>query len=362
MVTTTAPSNYLSSGVTDLNRNYLWSKLTDAEQAKYTSSTSTTGTSGTSTSGTTTGTSGTSTTTSTGGKFVSVGTSAEMSGAAFTGRLDSRSATPSSSTLSGFSKLWASDALLQAQLSATTDTASKGGAVFVNFKSGTVADTARPYDGSSGNITGLGSLPRGKNSYGYFSTDPAMSATPFVQQMPNADGSVTETSWSESTGKTYNEWLKTAKSRYDEFEALVTKQQDGLSATFGSGQGLLGYDVNNNGIIDNETELFGFDKGLSLDGSATITSADKLSTQSLTFLTGGRLTGDPLDAAQTSDTSIYRRFMVLGSDGKSTSVLQSSIGYAAGIKEYVTAQSTLSFDSGTATVTAVAQKGFSVSA
>ena len=369
MVTTTAPANYLSKGVTDLNRNYLWSKLTDAEQGKYT--TPTAPAAGTTGGGTTpTGTTGTTTpTTTTVKKFVSMNSTTELSSTAFTNRLDSRSAAPSSTTLANFGKLWTSDALLQAQLTTSVDPADgqtkaiNGGAVFVSIKSGTVADSTRPYNGSTGDTTDPALLSRGKNPYGYFSTDPALSETPFVKQTTNPDGSVTEESWSDSTGKTYKEWLTTAKDRYSQFESLVTKQMDGLSATFGTEQGLLGYDVNNNGFIDSEKELFGFDKGLNLNGSATITSADKLSTESFTFLTGDRLTGDRLDSAQPEeDKAHYRRFMVMNADGSSTSLLQSQTGFAAGINQYVSVQSRLTFESGGATLTSVAQQGFSVTA
>lgn len=383
MVTSTPPASYLPSGVTDLNRTSLWNGLTAEQQAKYTSgssSTSSTSSSG-STSGTTSGT-----TSSTGKVFVSVGNTTQMSGAAFTNRTDTRSATPDADAVTGFSKLWTSDAALQAQLTAFTNpdtgvtSAVNGGAIFVKVRQGTAAEGARPYDGTAGQLLITDPrLQRGQNPYGYISTDPALAETPFVKMDVAPDGVVTQTAWSADTGKTYSEWLKGAKYAYDQYETLVGQQQTAVLKDFGgtASYGLLGFDVNNNGYIDNESELFGFDGGLNIDnmppGATDVTpktiieNGSKTATTNFTFLTNGHLTGDPLDTSQSPESraankEYYRRFMLLTGDGKSTSLLQSSIGYNNATGQYVAAQTQFSFTDTGATLTAVAQSGFKVTA
>ncbi|PWC37168.1 hypothetical protein [Azospirillum sp. TSO22-1] len=384
----TPPASYLSSGVTDLNRQSLWNALTAEQQAKYTNGSST-GTSGTSGSGSSTsGTSGTSGTTTSGGKvFVSQGTSTtQLSGAAFDNRTDARSAAPGSDVVTGFSKLWTSDAALQAQLTAFTDpdtgatSAVNGGAIFVKVRQGTSAAGERPYDGSAGELlVNDGRLQHGQNPYGFFSDDPALAETPFVKMDIDASGFVTKTPWSADTGKSYGEWLKNARYAYDQYETQVNQQQTAVLKDFGgtASVGLLGFDVNNNGYIDSEKELFGFDGGLNLDnmppGATEVTpmtiieNGSKTATTTFSFLTNGHLTGDPLDASQSEESraankEYYRRFMILTADGKSNSVLQSSIGYNATTGQYVTAQTQFSFTDTGATLTAVAQNGFKVTA
>ncbi|HYH39441.1 MAG TPA: hypothetical protein VD860_14555 [Azospirillum sp.] len=384
----TPPASYLPSGVTDLNRQSLWNSLTAEQQAKY-SSGSSTSTSGSSTSGSsTTGTTGTSGTTTSGGKvFVSQGSSTtQLSGAAFDNRTDTRSAAPDADVITGFSKLWTSDAALQAQLTAFTNpdtgatSAVNGGAIFVKVRQGTSAQGERPYDGSAGELlVNDGRLKHGQNPYGFFSDDPALAETPFVKMDIDASGFVTKTSWSADTGKTYAEWLKSAKYAYDQYETLINQQQTAVLKSFGgtASYGLLGFDVNNNGYIDSEKELFGFDGGLNLDnmppGATDVTpmtiveNGSKSATTTFTFLTNGRLTGDPLDASQSEESraankEYYRRFMILTADGKSNSVLQSSIGYSTATGQYVAAQTQFSFTDTGATLTAVAQNGFKVTA
>lgn len=374
MVTSTPPASYLAYGVTDLNRQSLWNAMTDEGRAKYSSaSTSTTGTSttgtsaGTSTTGTSSGTTS-STSTKPAKGFTSLSNPNALSTTAFDNRIDSRSSAVLKETRAAFSNLWGGDSLLQAQLTTKTDpdtgvsAPTNGGAIFVTYKLGSVATQTRPYDGKDGELS-LADSPRGKNPYGYYSTDPAMADTPFVQQVVGTDGSVKDVTYDPASGQKYSDWLKAAKNRYDQYETLVGDQMNKVMSSFGSigGQGLLGYDVNNNGYIDDESELFGFDNGLNVDGSSTIRLASG-ATQEFTFLTGNRLTGDPLDAEQETDRALYRRFMILGSDGNSTSVLQSNTGYNAGLGQYVSAQAMLTFDSGGARMTTVAQSGFQVTA
>ncbi|WP_431860737.1 hypothetical protein [Azospirillum sp.] len=385
----TPPAGYLPSGVTDLNRQSLWNSLTAEQQAKYSSGGSSTGTSGSSGSGgSTSGTTGSTGTTTSGGKvFVSQGNSTtQLSGAAFNNRTDARSAVPGSDVVTGFSKLWTSDSALQAQLTAFTDpdtgvtSAVNGGAIFVKVRQGASSAGERPYDGSAGELlVNDGRLQKGQNPYGFFSSDPALAETPFVKMDVDASGYVTKTSWSADTGKTYAEWLKNAKYAYDQYETLINQQQTAVLKDFGgtASYGLLGFDVNNNGYIDNESELFGFDGGLNIDnmppGATEVTpmtiieNGSKSATTSFTFLTNGHLTGDPLDTSQSEESraankEYYRRFMIVTADGKSNSVLQSSIGYNAATGQYVAAQTQFSFTDTGATLTAVAQNGFKVTA
>ncbi|HYG86607.1 MAG TPA: hypothetical protein VD978_10140 [Azospirillum sp.] len=361
-VSSTPPSTFLyGAGVTDLNRQTIWDSLDAATQSKYTSGTSNTSTSGSTGSTGSTGTSGgssTTTPTST-SKFSSLGSQTALNPASFDGRTDTtRSATPTNGTLTGFSKLWSGDAALQAQLSTTPP---KGGAIFVNIQKGTAADGTRPEDGRSGNIEN----GRGKNPYGYFDAD-----NNFVQIRRSLDGQETEVTYNPDSGIKREDWLKTAKREYDAYEALITKQMNAVTSSFGS-QGLLGYDVNNNGYIDNESELFGFDNGLDINGSAYIMQEDATKV-SFTFLSGAtpadgesetrRLTGDPLDPnGDSTQKENYRRFMVLTSSGESVSVLQSEIGYDEVTRSYVKAQTVLQFGASGATLTGIAQSGLTVS-
>jgi len=391
-MSSTPPASYLPAGVTDLNRQSLWNALTAEQKAKYSGGSSGTGgtggTSGTGTPTTSGSTSGTgTTTTAAGGKvFVSQGNTTQMSAAAFTNRTDARSQVPDADAVTGFSKLWTSDAALQAQLTAFTNpdtgvtSAVNGGAIFVKVRQGTASEGARPYSGSAGPLDDSDvRMKRGQNPYGYISTDPAMSETSFVKRTTAPDGTVTETAWSADTGKTYAEWVKGAKYAYDQYEQLISKQQEAVLKEFGgtASYGLLGFDVNNNGFIDSEKELFGFDGGLNLDnlppGATEVTpktiiaNGSKSATTEFTFLTNGKLTGDPFDTSVPEDEraanrEYYRRFMLVTGDGRSTSLLQSSIGYSNTTGQYVAAQTQFSFGASGATLTALAQNGFKVTA
>jgi hypothetical protein len=62
---------------------------------------------------------------------------------------------------------------------------------------------------------------------------------------------------------------------YDLFETFVTSLAKSISDRFGSSQALLGYDTNDNGFIDSENELFGFDgttAGPSLNTTGLVSS------------------------------------------------------------------------------------------
>lgn len=339
------PATYLPGGfVTDVNRQALWESLTDSQRASY-QSTSTTG------SGTTTGaTSGTGSTSSSTPTFKSLGSSTGVSSATFTGRTDARSVAPNSTILSGYGSLWDPTNLVSAQLA----TLANGGAIFVGVQAGTIANGDRPQDGTSGDLANI----RGQNPFGYFD------GTEFVKVL---NGTETRFSGNPTTDPSgYATWLSTARVRYDAYQSLVSTQITDMQSLFGKSlQGLLGFDVNNNGLIDNEAELFGFDAGLDIDGSASIkygTGASQ-TTASFTFLAAnGRLAGDPLDP-QTDTASLdeYRRFMVLTETGQSVAVLQSDIGYDPLTGSYVKAQTRLQLDAaGGASLTVVAQNGFTV--
>jgi hypothetical protein len=390
-----APTGFLVSfNVTDLNRQTIWDSLADADRAKFgaTTSTTTTGsTTGTTTSSTTTSTATTSTATTTAtatGGFVSLGSTTKLSSSAFTGLQNATySSTPTSATQAGYGKIWATTEDVQKQLTGT-----KGGAIFVDAKGGALADGMRPADGSKGFDP---TNARGFNPYGY--TDQTTSK--FVQLQQGADidgrpsylathfdddtGRVSQSTWCQNlvdgkweetgdttvaTGKTRANWEKSARVKYDQYQSLVSDQMIAATGKFDT-QSMLGYDVNNNGRIDDETELFGFDSGLDISGSANITDSVKdadgnTATKSFTFLANdGRLSGDPLDPNQTSSLNDYRRFMVLKQDGSSASVLQSEIGHSASVNQYVKSQTVLKFDTTahTATIYGVAQSGMSIS-
>ena len=339
------PPSYLPGGfVTEINRQALWDALTDAQRAQYTSTST-----GSSTSTGTSGGSGTSSgTTSTAPTFKSLGSSTTLSSAAFTGRTDARSAAPNNSILTGYSALWDPDNLITAQLA----TLANGGAIFVNVVAGSIADGDRPQDGANGNLANI----RGQNPFGFFD------AGEFVRVR---DG--VETRFAGGTAAVgYSEWLATARVAYDAYNSLVSSQITEVQSLFGSSQqGLLGFDVNNNGLLDNETELFGFDAGLDIDGTATIKygTGTTQTDGSFTFLSAsGRLNGDPLDPdTDNSFLDEYRRFMILTGAGQSVAVLQSDIGYSAATDSYVKAQTRFQLDAvGGASLTIVTQDGFSV--
>lgn len=57
----------------------------------------------------------------------------------------------------------------------------------------------------------------------------------------------------------YTDDTTTTTDNYDRYEKLVTSLAKTVTDRFGQSQALLGYDVNANGYIDSEAELFGFD-------------------------------------------------------------------------------------------------------
>jgi hypothetical protein len=179
-------------------------------------------------------------------------------------RLDDRSQTLSSGDSAAFRAIWrdnfATSGLLKVNGSAG-DT--NGGAVFVTIRAGTGADRAvNPY-----------------------TDDPA-----------------------------------TAADRFDGFEKQLTDQAKGITDRFGTSVAVLGYDLNDNGYLDSERELFGFD---------------------------GATAGPSLSA----NGLVADRFMVLTAGGQSVRVTQSSFATTAdpagGYLPYTTASTVLRPDAAT---------------
>jgi hypothetical protein len=349
------PSSFLSGGfVTDTNRNTLWNALSAADQARY-STPASSGSGTTSGSGGTSGSSGTAAAPT----FVSRGSTTALASTTFDNRTDARSATPGSNALTGYSKLWDNSTLLAAQLALTTDPGSRGGALFVNITAGTLADGDRPQDGLSGNISNI----RGQNPFGYF--EPGSGRDNFVRVFSGAETRFEDVNPTGTLAER-QAWETTARSRYDSYQTLVSDQITKTAANFGGSQGLLGFDVNKNGKIDDETELFGFDAGLDINGSANIlTTTGGSATTNFTFLTGSRLTGDFLDSNRDpAQLDNYRRFLILTSAGQSAPLLQTgSTGFTDAINAYVSTQTRFDLNaSGGARLTIVAQNGIGVSA
>lgn len=254
------PSSFLPSpNITTLAREAAWLGLTDAQRATYLD-----GTAGVSASGLISNAAASATYRRSG--FGSQSAPAPSAAAALdlAGRLDARSAQPGATESAAFRSIWkdnfATSGLLDVNGSAD-DT--NGGAVFVTIRAGTGADrAANP-----------------------FVDDPAVSTDAF-----------------------------------DRFETQLTDQAKGITDRFGTGIAILGYDANDNGYLDSEAELFGFD---------------------------GSVAGPSLSASGL----LEGRFMVLTASGQSVRVNQSSFATTAnpagGYLPYTTASTVLRPNAGT---------------
>jgi len=118
----------------------------------------------------------------------------------------------------------------------------------------------------------------------------------------------------------------TTKQKYlDAFQSRAYDAYKTAADKFGgfNSQSMLGYDTNNSGYIDNETELFGFGtRGLEMSDFFDITSSDGgiTNTYSLRSFTAA-------DSSTTTTDNIAidsKRFMALNTEGKSASVIGTS--------------------------------------
>lgn len=253
------PANFLPNpNITSLAREAAWLSLTDAQRATYGDGTAGGATLGSLTNG------NAATTYQTGG-FGSQTTTTPTAATPLdftTANLDALSQTPSSGISSAYRAIWkdnfATTNVLKANGSAG-DT--NGGAIFVSIRAGTGAERV---------------------------------TNPYTDDTTRTDDN------------------------YDLFEKQIASLVKSVTDRFGQSEGLLGYDTNGNGFIDNENELFGF------DGT---TAGPSLSTSGL----------------------LSDKFMVLTSAGKSVKVDQSIFGTArdasAGYLPYTTAYTTLQLDS-----------------
>ena len=118
----------------------------------------------------------------------------------------------------------------------------------------------------------------------------------------------------------------TTKQKYlDAFQSRAYDAYKTAADKFGgfNSQSMLGYDLNGNGFVDNELELFGFGtRGLQMSDFFDITSSDSgvTNTYKLRYRTNA-------DSATTTMDNIAidpKRFMALTTEGKSASVIGTS--------------------------------------
>jgi hypothetical protein len=123
-------------------------------------------------------------------------------------------------------------------------------------------------------------------------------------------------------------WISdpTTKQRYlDAFNSRAYDAYKTAADKFGgfNSQTMLGYDANNSGYIDNESELFGFGtRGLKMSDFFDITSSDGgvTNTYSLRSYTAADSTTTTTDNIKIDP----KRFMALNTEGKSASVIGTS--------------------------------------
>jgi len=231
----------------------------------------------------------------------------------FSGRLESRSAEADEATRRAYRNLWSSgtasdpqarleQVLAKTDGSGTLPESGNGGALFVTIRGGTGAERA---------------------------TNP----------------------YTDIAGRTDD--------RYDVFNRQIDAQVKDITDRFGQGQALMGYDLNGDGSLNSETELFGFDgskPGLSLDDIYVASAGRSLG--ALLRSAGNRVELDELG-------DVGKRLMVLRSDGSSVRMNQSSIASSAipggGYTEHTAAQTALQLSSsGKLELTVYTQQGFDV--
>lgn len=253
------PANFLpDANITSIARESAWFNLSDAARRAFLESAPSTPSNGLVSSG------GAASGFRQGGFSSTTGaTGTTTAPLAFETRVDTvRSQTPTQETATAYRSIWKTDADFTAVLRQASDPMNtNGGAIFVSIRAG---------------ATG---------------TDPA-TAERFIQN-PYIDDPTR------------------SDDPFDLFERQVTNQQRALLDRFGTEQALLGFDVNGNGFIDNETELFGFDSATGAGPSfAAIFGAFSPST-------------GPVRLDQLGD--LGNRLMVLRSDGTSVRLNQSSL-------------------------------------
>jgi hypothetical protein len=252
------PANFLPNpNITSLAREAAWFSLTDAQRATYGDGTAGGATLGSLTNG------NAATTYQTGG-FGSQTTTTPTATTPldFTAaRLDALSQTPPSDVSAAYRTIWKDNFSTTNVLKANGSAGdTNGGAIFVSIRAGTGAERV---------------------------------TNPYTDDTTRTDDN------------------------YDLFEKQTTSLAKSITDRFGQSEGLLGYDTNGNGYLDNESELFGFD---------------------------GTTAGPSLSASGL----LSDRFMVLTSAGKSVKVDQSIFGTARdssdGYLPYTTAYTTLQRD------------------
>jgi len=129
-------------------------------------------------------------------------------------------------------------------------------------------------------------------------------------------------------------WISDADTKQKYLDAYTSRAYDAYKTAAGKfggfdAQGMLGYDKNSNGFLDNESELFGFGtRGLQQSDFFDITSAD-----------GGVTNNYSLNEfnASTNQVISSSRFMILGPNGESTAAISTS--YDSGNPQFKTSVS-----------------------
>jgi len=123
-------------------------------------------------------------------------------------------------------------------------------------------------------------------------------------------------------------WISDATTKQKYLDAFQSRAYDAYKTAadkFGgfNSQSMLGYDVNANGFLDNESELFGFGtRGLEMSDFFDVTSADGGVTNTYTLRSNTAVdSSTKMPDNQAISTS---RFMALNTEGKSASVIGTS--------------------------------------